>query len=214
MNGTIMFCSGWQGSLTPAKPLQIHDLVSTTAATWVLGVARRRQPPMTFSKDDHLRLDAAAVVVDLLWSWAPLHSGLGHDVPVFMTARRKTAQAQAYALPRCQLDAWHSGGLVLTGAWSRSSVPQCQDSGAIGTVEDLLQYKNYWTICRTTETMDKAIVQAQSWQSALHAIRYVHVNRKVPRGAMSIWQYFGHIMIKSTDGSREWTFVACWHGAT
>ena len=77
MNGTIMFCSGWQGSLTPAKPLQIHDLVSTTAATWVLGVARRRQPPMTFSKDDHLRLDAAAVVVDLLWSWAPLHSGWG-----------------------------------------------------------------------------------------------------------------------------------------
>ena len=77
MNVTIMFCSGWQGSLTPAKPLQIHDLVSTTAATWVLGVARRRQPPMTFSKDDHLRLDAAAVVVDLLWSWAPLHSGWG-----------------------------------------------------------------------------------------------------------------------------------------
>ena len=55
-----------------------------------------------------LRLDAATVVVDLLRSWAPLHSGLGHDVPAFMTARRKTAQAQAYALPRCQLDAWHN----------------------------------------------------------------------------------------------------------
>ena len=71
---------------------------------------------MTISKGEQLRLDAAAVVVDLLWSWAPLRSGLGHVVPVFMTARRKNAQFQAYALPRRQLGAWHSGGLAPTGS--------------------------------------------------------------------------------------------------
>ena len=43
--------------------------------------------------------------------------------------------------------------------------------------------------------MDKAIVQAQSWQLALHTIRYVHVNRKVPRGATSTQQYSGHIVL-------------------
>ena len=49
MNVTIMFCSGWQGSLMPTKPLQIHDLVSTTAATWVIG-CQEKEPPMTFRK--------------------------------------------------------------------------------------------------------------------------------------------------------------------
>ena len=48
-------------------------------------------------------------------------------------------------------------------------MPQCQNSGTFGTVEDRLQFRNYWTIMQTTETMDKAIGQAQSRQSALHA---------------------------------------------
>ena len=34
------------------------------------------------SWDEQLWLDGAAVVEDLLLSWAPLHSGLGHDAPV------------------------------------------------------------------------------------------------------------------------------------
>ena len=75
-------------------------------------------------------------------------------------------------------------------------------NGAIGTVRTSYII-DYWTICRTTETMDKAIVQAQSWQLALHTIRYVHVNRKVPRGAMSIQQYSGHIVLCQQMGAKS-----------
>ena len=74
---TITFRSGWQDGIMPTKPLQIHDLVSTIAATGVFKDRQEKEPPMTISKDEQLRLDAAAVVVDLLWSWAPLHSGWG-----------------------------------------------------------------------------------------------------------------------------------------
>ncbi len=56
---------------------------------------RKSTEPTTISKDEQLRLDAAAVVVDLSWSWAPLQHGLGYDVPEFMAARRKAAQAKA-----------------------------------------------------------------------------------------------------------------------
>ena len=59
--------------------------------------------PTTISKNEQLRLDAAAMVVGSSWSWASLQSGLEHDVPEFMIARRKAAQAQAYALPRSHL---------------------------------------------------------------------------------------------------------------
>ena len=59
--------------------------------------------PTTILKDEQLRLDAAAMVVGSSWSWASLQSGLEHDVPEFMIARRKAAQAQAYALPRSHL---------------------------------------------------------------------------------------------------------------
>ena len=59
--------------------------------------------PTTMSKNEQLRLDAAAMVVGSSWSWAYLQSGLEHDVPEFMIARRKAAQAQAYALPRSHL---------------------------------------------------------------------------------------------------------------
>ena len=79
------------------------------------------------SEDEQLWLDAAAVVEDLLLSWAPLHSGLGHDAPVFKTTRRKTAQVQAYALPRCQLHEWHSGGQRQLEAWfqeQRATMPE------------------------------------------------------------------------------------------
>ena len=145
MNATIMFCSGWQGSLMPTKPLQIHVLVSITAATWVID-CQEKEPPMTISKNEHLRLDAAAVVADLLWSWR-LFIVVGTRCTWSMTTDA-IAQAQAYALPQGQLDAWHSGGLVLTRTWSRSSVPQCQNNGAIGTVEDSLQYMNIGQFCK------------------------------------------------------------------
>ena len=56
---------------------------------------RKSIEPTTISRDEQLRLDAAAVVVDLSWSWAPLQHGLGHDVLEFMAARRKAAQAKA-----------------------------------------------------------------------------------------------------------------------
>ena len=59
--------------------------------------------PTTMSKNEQLRLDAAAMVVGSSWSWASLQSGLEHDVPEFMIARRKAAQAQAYALSRSHL---------------------------------------------------------------------------------------------------------------
>ena len=53
--------------------------------------------PTTVSRDEQLRMDAAAAVVDLSWSWAPLSHGLGHDVPEFTTARRRAAQTKALA---------------------------------------------------------------------------------------------------------------------
>ena len=56
---------------------------------------RKAAEPATISQDEQLRLDAAAVVVDLSWSWAPLQHGLGYDVPEFMAARRRAAQAKA-----------------------------------------------------------------------------------------------------------------------
>ena len=160
-------------------------------------------------------LDAAAVVVDLLWSWAPLHSGLGHDVPVFMTARRKTAQAQAYALPRCQLDAWHSGGLAPTGNMvpgvafhnARTVGPSVllKTSCSIGTIGRFCRQLRPWTRLSCKRNLG-------SQRSTL--IRYAHVNRKVPRGAMSIWQYSGHIVIRTTDGSRSGLSWHVCHGAT
>ena len=56
---------------------------------------RKAAEPATISQDEQLRLDAAAVVVDLSWSWAPLQHGLGYDVPEFMAARCRAAQAKA-----------------------------------------------------------------------------------------------------------------------
>ena len=35
------------------------------------------------------------MVVGFSWTWAPPQNGLGHDVPEFMAARRKAAQAKA-----------------------------------------------------------------------------------------------------------------------
>ena len=66
---TIMICSRWQDSTMPTKLLQIHDLVGTTAATGVFKDHQEKEPPITIPKGEQLRLDAAAVVIDLLWSW-------------------------------------------------------------------------------------------------------------------------------------------------
>ena len=83
-------------------------------------------------------------------------------------------------------------------------MPQCQNSGTFGTVEDRLQFRNYWTIMQTTETMDKAIVQAQSRQSALHAYQAPACQQPYHVGAMSIRQYSGHIVPgTTTDESRS-----------
>ena len=47
---TIMFCSGWQDSMMPTKPLQGHNLVSTIAATGVFENCQEKEPPMTRRK--------------------------------------------------------------------------------------------------------------------------------------------------------------------
>ena len=94
--------------------LQIHDLVSTSAATGVFGDHQERSHRRLSRRVNNRGLDAAAVVVDLVWSWAPLRSGLGHVVPVVIT---KTKNAHpTYALPRHQPGAWHSRGLAPTGS--------------------------------------------------------------------------------------------------
>ena len=46
------------------------------------------------SKSEQMRLDAAAMVVGLSWSWAPLQSGLGHDAPEFMIAGAQNNDGQ------------------------------------------------------------------------------------------------------------------------
>ena len=99
--------------------------------------------PTTILENEQLRLDAATMVVGLSWSWAPLQSSLGHDVPEFMIARRKAAQVQAYALPRSHLmhgteEVWRQ-----LGAWFWNSVPQGQSNGTSAVVEDSLQYRNF-----------------------------------------------------------------------
>ena len=53
--------------------------------------------PTTVSKDEQLRMDAAAAVVGASWSWAPLSQGIGHDVPESTTARRRVALTKALA---------------------------------------------------------------------------------------------------------------------
>ena len=58
---------------------------------------RQATEPTTVSRDEQLRLDAAAAVVDLSWSWVPLSHGLGHEVPEFMAVRRRAAQTKALA---------------------------------------------------------------------------------------------------------------------
>ena len=58
--------------------------MSTTAAAGVFKDHQEKEPPITISEGEQLRLDAAAVVVDLLWSWVPLRSGLEHVVPVLI----------------------------------------------------------------------------------------------------------------------------------
>ncbi len=52
-----------------------------------------------------------------------------------------------------------------------------------------------------TETMGKVIVQTQSWQSALHAIRYGHDNRRYHVAHEHMAILWTHQDI-SADGSR------------
>ena len=72
-------------------------------------MCRRALPPTPQASHwtyDHIemstRLDAATMVEGLLVMGTSSVS-LEHDVPEFMIARRKAAQAQAYALPRSHL---------------------------------------------------------------------------------------------------------------
>ena len=84
------------------QPLQIHDLVSTTAAIWVFKDRQKKEPPTTTSRDEYLKVDAAADVTELLWSWAPL---------IVIGARRacvhdnetQNCTEPAHAPPQCQL---------------------------------------------------------------------------------------------------------------
>ena len=72
------------------------------------------EPPMTNLRDEQLMLDAAAAIADLLWSWAAPHSGGAKRTNV-RDSKVENCTGQAYAPPRCQIDAWHNGGLVPTG---------------------------------------------------------------------------------------------------
>ena len=122
----------WKPSYLQVQPgstcCREEHVESGSSSVWgYLAAATQSLNLQIISKDEQLRLDAAAVVEDLLLSWAPLHSGLGHDAPVFKTTRRKTAQVQAYALPRCQLHEWHSGGQRQLEAWfqeQRATMPE------------------------------------------------------------------------------------------
>ena len=123
------------------KRLQIHDLVSTSAATGVFGDHQERSHRRLSRRVNNRGLDAAAVVVDLVWSWAPLRSGLGHVVPVVMTKKNAHSNIRTASTPTWCMAQWRSGA-----NWkhdSRNSAPQCQNIGAIGTVEDFLQYRSY-----------------------------------------------------------------------
>ena len=53
--------------------------------------------PATVSRDEQLRMEAAAAVVDLSWPWAPLSHGLGRDVHEAMPTKRRTEQTKALA---------------------------------------------------------------------------------------------------------------------
>ncbi len=53
--------------------------------------------PATVSRDEQLRMEAAAAVVDLSWPWAPLSHGLGRDVHEATPTKRRTEQTRALA---------------------------------------------------------------------------------------------------------------------
>ena len=69
-----------------------------------------------YLEDEYLKVDAAAVVTDLLWPWAPLIV-VGTRCTCAHDNKTQNCTGPAHAPPQCQLNAWHSGSLVLTGAW-------------------------------------------------------------------------------------------------
>ena len=85
--------------------------------TWVPSKRRKTAvTPTTVSQDQEIRVAAAKAVVELSWTWASTGFGLGHDVPEFMAARRRQAQANALGaafeekLLRDVVRVWHQLG--------------------------------------------------------------------------------------------------------
>ena len=69
----------WKPSYLQAQPgstcRREEHVENRSATSGCLAAATR---PYTYFRERTTEADAAAVLVDLLWSWAPLRSGLGH----------------------------------------------------------------------------------------------------------------------------------------
>ena len=78
----------WKPSYLQVQPgstcCREEHVENGSSSVWgCLAAATQSLNLQIISKDEQLRLDAAAVDEDLLSPWAPLHSGLGHDAPVW-----------------------------------------------------------------------------------------------------------------------------------
>ena len=100
--------------------------------------------PATVSRDEQLRMEAAAAVVDLSWPWAPLSHGLGRDVHEAMPTKRRTEQTKALAtafeanLMHGSVEVWRQ-----LKAWFQAqhvTIPGQMWPAVL--VEDFLQYVN------------------------------------------------------------------------
>ena len=130
MIATILFCSGWQASIMPTKPLQIHDLVSTTAATGVF-----KSSPGEGATIDYFKGQAAeagcgssgcrpTVVMGAPSWWFGARCTCAHDSKAQKLHRSKHMHCLGANSMHATVEAganWKHG--------PRSSVPRCQTVG-------------------------------------------------------------------------------------
>ncbi len=83
---------------------------------------------MTNLKDEQLMLDAAAISIDLLWSWAAPHSGGARRTTV-RDSKVGNCTGPVHAPPRCQLMHGTMEVWCQLEPGARSIVPLCHTVG-------------------------------------------------------------------------------------
>ena len=137
---------------------------------------RKATEPTTVSRDEQLRLEAAAVGVDLFWPWAPFAHGRSHDVPASMAASREADQTKALstafeaklmqgaAKVWRQLKAWFQEQLVTIpeqmwpSAFAKGFLQHVNEKSG-GATMLATYYKLKWSVCKVRAPLDIEDVQ-------------------------------------------------------